>query len=305
MIILVASIIVSVALFLSVRSYEERGAVQAIRQAIEQRFDMTDAVPVSKATDIEALWSAYQPQTELTEADFYRLADPIIVSYRTSLPFLIALLVGGLTLVTLSLAMHMRRQAGGYQKIIADQEAALKQSQEKLASMMIVDELTGLSNGQHFNEVLTMECGRAVREFNPLTLMLIAIDSVSEPSLEDDFNDQQVCRITQVLERVISRPGDRVARIGASRFALILPATNEQSPMLANRLCEEVQKIELAGQRLSISIGISTMQPSASLNAENILAQTQAALTEALQNGSGQIRASIQGTQEVPLIISN
>ncbi|WP_417222046.1 GGDEF domain-containing protein [Amphritea sp.] len=299
-VILVVSIIVFAVLYLGVRAYEKRVSVQAVRLAIEHRVDEVDSVRASEATDIDALWSVYGPQVELTEGEFYQLAEPIIDSHQTFLPLFIALMAAGLTFITLGMLLNMKARTRRYDKIIADKESALKQSHEKLAAVMIIDELTGLINGRHFSEVLSTECRRAVRDFNPLTLMLVAIDKPER----GDIDDQQVGCVADVLKEAIARPGDQVARIDPYRFALLLPSTNEQSPLLAERLCQNVQNSALAGQRLSISIGSSTLQPSALLTAETILAHTESALAEAIQCGGGQVRAHTDDSTEVPVIFT-
>ncbi|WP_299195673.1 GGDEF domain-containing protein [uncultured Amphritea sp.] len=302
---LVVSILVFAALFIGIRSYEERVAVQAIRLAIEHRVDDVNYELAGKAKDIDTLWSVYGPQKELAEEEFYRLADPIVASHHTYLPLFIALMGGGLTFVMLGMGVGMAVRARQLHKVLEHKELELKQSQEKLASVTLTDELTGLANGRHFNQVLSTECRRAVREFSPLTLMLIEIDKVDAEQLPVNFADQQAGLVAEVLKGAISRPGDMAARIGNSRFAMVLPATNEQSPVLADRLCRDMHDIEVAGYPLSVSIGTSTLQPSAQLTAENILQQTEAALNEAVQNGGGLVRARTEDPRDIPVTFSN
>ena len=301
---LVVSILVFIVLFVGIRSYEERVAVQAIRLAIEHRVDQVDYEQVGMAKDIDTLWSAYGPQKEITEEDFYRLADPIVNSYHTFLPLFIALMGGVLSFVTLGMGINAAVRARHLRKVLEAKDVELKRSQEKLASVAVTDEPTGLANGRHFNQVLSTECRRAVREFSPLTLMLIELDKPETDQLPDNFSDQQACLIAEVLKSAISRPGDMAARIGTGRFAMVLPATNEQSPVLADRLCRDINDIELLGYKLSVSIGISTLQPSAQLTAEYILAQTEAALDEAIQNGGGRVRAVKEDPLDIPVTFS-
>lgn len=296
----VVSIIVFALLYAGVHAYEDKRSVQAVRLAVEHRVDVVDASQANEASDIDALWSAYGSQGALTKDEFYRLAEPIIDSHQTFLPLFMALMVGGLTFISLGMLLNMKARARHYDKIIADNERALKEAREKLAAVMIIDELTGLINRRHFSEVLSIECGRAVRDFSPLTLMLVAIDKPET----GDIDDQQVGCVVDVLKEAIARPGDQVARIDPYRFALLLPSTNEQSPLLAERLCQNVQNITLAGQRLSVSIGSSTLQPSALLTAETILAQTESALAEAIQCGGGQVRAYTDDSTEVSVIFT-
>ncbi|BBB26655.1 GGDEF domain-containing protein [Amphritea japonica] len=299
----VVSVLVFIVLFFGVRSYEERVAVQAIRLAIEHRVDEVNYELAGEARDIETLWQAYGPQQELTEEEFYSLADPIVQSHHTFLPLLIALMGGGLAFVMLGMWLNMSGRTRTYHKVIKSKELELQQSQEKLASLVVSDDLTGLANDRHFSQMLNTECRRAVREFSPLTLMLINADKIE--GAEDSSARQKLCQIATILESAISRPGDLAARIGDHRFALLLPATNEQSPVLAERLCQEVREAHTEGEALSISIGTCTMQPSVQLTAENILASVEVALNDAVANGGDQVRARTEDPRDIPVTFSN
>ena len=302
---LVISMMVFAALFIGIRSYEERVAVQAIRLAVEHRIDDVDYVLAAEANDVDTLWSVYGPQKTLTREEFYQLANPLVDRHHTYLPLFIALMGGILTFMVLGMSSGMALRVRQLHKALEHKELELKQTQEKLASVTLTDELTGLANERHFNQVLSTECRRAVREFSPLTLMLLEIDKIDAQQLPENFSDQQAGLVAEVLKQAISRPGDLAARIDSSRFAVVLPATNEQSPVLADRLCRDIHNIELAGHRLSVSIGTSTMQPSAQLTAEAILQHTDAALNEAIQNGGGLVRARTEDPSDIPVILSN
>lgn len=302
-VILVVSVLVFVALFFGVRSYEERVAVQAIRLAIEHRVDEVNYELAGKARDVDTLWEAYGPQEELAEDEFFSLADPIVASHHTFLPLFIALMGGGLTFVMFGMWLSMSGRTRTYHQVIQSKELELQQSHEKLASLVVSDDLTGLANERHFNQMLNTECRRAVREFSPLTLMLINADKLDAE--ESESSRQKLCQVAAVLGGAISRPGDLVARIADNRFALLLPATNEQSPVLAERLCREVRDIGTEGEALSLSIGICTMQPSSLLTAENILAKVDAALNDAVAQGGDQVCAKAEDPRDIPVTFSS
>ena len=301
--ILAISVLVFVALFFGVRSYEERVAVQAIRLAVEHRVEDINYELAGKARDVETLWKAYGPQDELEKDEFYSLADPIVASHHTLIPLFIALMGGGLTFVMFGMWLSLSGRTRTYHQVIQSKELELQQSQKKAASLAVSDELTGLANERHFNQMLNTECRRAVREFSPLTLMLINADKLKPEGNES--SQQKLCQVADVLERATSRPGDLVARLGDNRFALLLPSTNEQSPVLAERLCREVRGIEAEGEALSLSIGTCTMQPSALLTAENILAKVEAALDDALTKGGDQVCAKTEDPRDIPVTFSS
>jgi len=303
--IIIAALMVFSVLYVGVRSYEERVAVQAVRLAVEHRVDEVDYELVGKAKDIDELRLAYGSQKELTESDYYNLADPIVDSHHTFLPLFISLMGGGLSFVLLGMAMSLSGRSKEYHQIIEYKNQELKINQQKLAEVSILDDETGLINRRHFDSQLETECRRAVREFSPLTLLLVEIDPVRNEHISESFTAECVAHVSDLLKTAISRPGDVVARFDQRSFALLLPATNEQSPALAERLCEQVREIDISEQHLSISIGISTMQPSSLLSSVTIKQTTLKALEKARKQGGDQVCSDTEVPRDIPVTYSN
>ena len=296
-----ASLIVFSALFIGLRTYEERVAVQAVRLAVEHRVDDVDYELAGKARNIDTLWAVYGPQQELSESEFYRLADPIVESHHTFLPLFISAMGGGLTFVLLGVAFNLAGRNRAFNREMESKNLELERSRQKLAEVSITDELTGVYNLRHYQELLDTESRRAVREFAPLTLLLAEIDPVADDQATDSFSEESLNRVVDVLNANISRPGDVIARVDERRFALLLPATNEQSPVLAEKLCQQVQSIEIAEQTLSLSIGLCTMQPSSELTAERIQQQTEEALQKAMNQGGNQVCFTTEEARDIPV----
>lgn len=127
-----------------------------------------------------------------------------------------------------------------------------------------------------FMERLDIECRRCVREFSPLTVILMAIDHVQvdvEPVQQP---------LLHLLARCTSRPGDVTARLSPRLFGLILPSTNEHAVQLAEQLHQEVRAAEL---NITVSIGLVTLQASSELNAQRALALVEQQLQMAQKQG--------------------
>src|SRR5450756_806317 len=90
------------------------------------------------------------------------------------------------------------------------------------------DGLTGLANRRCFNETIEREFQRAVRNGQPLSLIMVDID------LFKTFNDQyghpagDAClrAISAAVQGVLRRPGDMAARYGGEELAILLPETD-------------------------------------------------------------------------------
>lgn len=296
-----AALMVFSALFFGLRTYEERVAVQAVRLAVEHRVDEVDYERAGKARNIDSLWSVYGPQPELSKTEFYSLADPIVASHHTLLPLFISAMAGGLTFVLLGMALNMAGRNRAYRQAMKNQNLELERSRQKLAEVSITDELTGVYNRRHYNELLDTESRRAVREFAPLTLLLAEIDPVESDPVTENLAEESVRRIAELFNANISRPGDIVARIDERRFALLLPATNEQSPVLAEKLCQQAREIEIGAQSLSLSIGLCTMQPSTELTAQEIQQQTETVLQQAISQGGDRVCVNTESASEIPV----
>src|SRR5581483_12259758 len=85
----------------------------------------------------------------------------------------------------------------------------------------------GVDNRRAFDETLDHEWKRAIRDAQPLTLIMIDIDSFK--AYNDYFGHQAgddcLVKVARTLVATLRRPADRVARYGGEEFAIILPST--------------------------------------------------------------------------------
>lgn len=116
----------------------------------------------------------------------------------------------------LAVAIH---QSALYQKLaIANQ---------KLRQLACSDGLTGIANRRLFDRTLALECQRAQREHQPLSLILGDIDffKAYNDTLGHPAGDECLQQVAQAMVQVVRRSTDLVARYGGEEFAVILPHT--------------------------------------------------------------------------------
>ncbi|WP_415883812.1 GGDEF domain-containing protein [Neptuniibacter sp. QD34_54] len=208
-------------------------------------------------------------------------------------------------LLSFLVASYLKR-VGRHVKTLRTEQANLT---EQIAETSWADPLTGLVNKLHFDEALDVECRRAVREFSPLTMMLLKIDSFKEFSDEYGVEaaEGMLQEVSSVLKNSVGRPGDMIARIDNHLFAFILPSTNEMVIQLAERCCNTIYDHGIPHQASSIekvvtlSIGVATMQPSRLLTPEYLLELSKQQLQEAEAKGGNQFHAFVDGVKEPPL----
>lgn len=186
----------------------------------------------------------------------------------------------------------------------------LSNARENTELLGALDRTTGLFNRTHFDNVTANECRRAVREFSPLSLMLIEVDYLDNYREEVGEAEGENClkQIAQNLRKRISRPGDLVARFDNERFALLLPSTNEQVAQLAAQCCADVRDLSLrhpasaVSDVVTVTIGVATMQPSSLLTPERLCEASEKALYDAQKAGRNQYIASAENISDLPSV---
>ena len=150
-------------------------------------------------------------------------------------------------------------------------EEVLRAENLKLQQLAYVDGLTLLANRRQFDEVLSAEWLRAIREETPLSLVMLDLDRFKR------FNDlyghlagDDCLRIVAgAVKASLRRPGDLLARYGGEEFALLLPVTDEAGALkVANAVRTVIQDLQLppAGNKghggiVTASLGVSTARP--------------------------------------------
>lgn len=180
----------------------------------------------------------------------------------------------------------------------SDMLVALRSQVERVAR---VDGLTGVANRQQFDISISDEIKRCVRERKDMALILVEIDSFVDFR---DINGQQraeftLQRVAQSISDSFRRAGDLVARIGESKFAVLLPGTDGAN---ATRFAEKMRRTIYAqalpfpasevADRVTVSVGLATLPPVRLHKAENAIAMAESALRSAQNNGCNQVSVS-------------
>lgn len=103
----------------------------------------------------------------------------------------------------------------------------VKQLTDALRRSAMLDGLTGLHNRGSFDQQLSREWQRSLRNGDPLALVLLDVDHFKR------FNDHyghpagDAClrAVATAVAGLARRPGDMAARVGGEEFAVLLPST--------------------------------------------------------------------------------
>jgi diguanylate cyclase (GGDEF)-like protein/PAS domain S-box-containing protein len=147
-----------------------------------------------------------------------------------------------------------------------------KKLEAQLRELSRTDGLTGIANRRAFEDALSMEWRRAMRESGAsLSLALIDIDRFKK--FNDEYGhpagDECLRLVATAISDAVQRPGDFAARFGGEEFALLLPNTDANgAKTIAERVRAAVMALAIphTGNSpldiVTISLGIATMRSS-------------------------------------------
>ena len=173
----------------------------------------------------------------------------------------------------------------------------------RLRALSATDGLTGLANRRHFDEVIRREWGRAVRERQPMTLLLMDADCFKayNDRLGHPAGDAVLRSIAEACQGNIRRPTDVAARYGGEEFAVILPGTDGVGAgLVAEQIRASLHALGIphpgtAWGTVSVSIGAASFEPGAPgspASAEDLLRRADQALYTAKRTGRNRVCSS-------------
>ena len=191
---------------------------------------------------------------------------------------------------------------------LADAQEQRDQSQEMLQTLRQqvervarIDGLTGVANRQQFGLTLDAEIKRAVRQRKSVSLLFAELDFFGDYCDINgrDKGDHTLQRVASCVSDTFRRAGDLVARVGAAKFAVVLPeADGETGEKFAEKMRRRVYELCVpfpgsdAADRITVSVGIVTVPPNRLHDRDYVIAMAENALLHAQTNGHNRISMS-------------
>ena len=178
--------------------------------------------------------------------------------------------------VTLFLAREISRRAS---------------AEDKLEELATTDALTGLKNRRKFDTAIDTEWRRAARQKTPLALLMIDADHFK--SYNDTFGhqagDEVLVGIAICISDSVRRAGDCAARYGGEEFAVLLPGLSPAEAVgVAETIRQKVRDWSDGPTVTTVSVGIASLTPSASMDWSELVKAADKALYAAKANGRNQ-----------------
>lgn len=186
------------------------------------------------------------------------------------------------------LSDDLTRGLHGEPKIIADK---LLSAMRELAFISKTDQLTGLSNRRHFEEMLEAFYEQALRYKRPLSLITLDIDFFK--AVNDAGGHATGDKLLKLISKAItkaSRRADLPGRQGGDEFSVLLPETTvDQAKAVASRIQKIVSSkpTNVNGLELNVtlSIGIADLNCGAIHNQDDLFNLADKALYKAKERG--------------------
>jgi diguanylate cyclase (GGDEF)-like protein len=127
------------------------------------------------------------------------------------------------------------------------------------------DLVTGVFNRKYFEEVITEETYRALRQKYPLVIFVISIDNFKWYNRHYGHQSgEKILRdLAKVLQKSTREKIDKVCRYDEDKFVIIIPYINWRKSLgIAERI---IKKWEEVNKEVRLSIGISQILPERSL----------------------------------------
>lgn len=134
--------------------------------------------------------------------------------------------------------------------------------------LSITDQLTGLYNRRHFNDIFHREIKNSIRQGSVLSFLMLDIDYFKQynDTYGHQLGDDTLISISHELQKTLLRDNDFVFRLGGEEFGVVISTDNCESTLkIAQNICKAISnlKIEHSGSKVldvvSVSIGAVCM----------------------------------------------
>jgi diguanylate cyclase (GGDEF)-like protein/PAS domain S-box-containing protein len=179
-----------------------------------------------------------------------------------------------------------------------------KQSEDALHRAAMLDPLTKIANRRHFDAFLEKEWQRAIRNAQPLSLVVLDVDhfKLYNDTLGHAAGDVCLQKVAHALEAHALRPTDLAARYGGEEFVLLFAETpHEAAARLAEAIRTTVEALQLPNPRsptspwITVSVGVATIVPTQLDEIEQLFVCADRAMYAAKGAGRNRVETAVAG----------
>jgi diguanylate cyclase (GGDEF)-like protein len=233
-------------------------------------------------------------------------AQPLLIEVRPHFyqtPWFVALAILasiGAAFGLFRLRTHqLRRHDREMTRMVAERTEALRLANEHLERLSLLDPLTGLANRRQLDAMLDIEWRRAARSQTPLAVVIADVDAFKayNDTLGHPEGDKCLVAVANVIRNATHRAGDLAARYGGEEFIIVIPGLAHAAALeYAQMLCRAVEARAIAHPSspvaavVTVSLGVAACTPFEQSSATDLIAQADAALYRAKNEGRNRAR---------------
>ena len=181
-------------------------------------------------------------------------------------------------------------------------EQHLKQANETLAELALLDPLTGVHNRRSFDAAMRAEWAKALRSELPVSMIYLDIDFFKKynDTYGHQSGDECLRSVAGCLIAGVRGASDCVARYGGEEFVVLLPETaTDSARATAERIAERIFALRIphSGSSFGVvtaSFGIATANPSRGGQPAELIRLADDALYTAKLGGRGRIETNFE-----------
>lgn len=180
---------------------------------------------------------------------------------------------------------------------IATRQQEICDVHRQLKEIASLDSLTGIPNRRHFEDTLTVEWKRCLRNDTPLSIVISDVDYFKQ--FNDIYGHQagDVClkAVACSLSESLFRVEDTVARYGGEEFVAILPGTDASGAYaVAERMRQSARDLGIPHERgidgrVSCSFGVASTRPTTDKMPQQLLKTADLGLYAAKNAGRNRV----------------
>lgn len=189
------------------------------------------------------------------------------------------------------------RRLTGLHRQLAAQRAELERLNVRLAEQARTDPLTNLGNRLRMREDLEVLRTRTDRYGQTYCAVLLDVDhfKLYNDNYGHPAGDEVLRRVAGAIESHC-RGGDTAYRYGGEEFLIILPEQGLKSgAAIADRLRRTIESLQIPHEAkdppgfITVSLGVSVLEPGADKSPETLLKEADRALYEAKESGRNRV----------------
>ena len=167
----------------------------------------------------------------------------------------------------------------------------LQEQADILSRLATLDPLTGVLNRRAFLDIYRTEHARAVRYQRPMAVMMLDLDEFKLVNDESGHPaGDEVLRQFADLAATMMRSSDHLCRYGGEEFCMLLTETElggamETAERIRKATAEKPFIVQGKGLRVTVSIGVSHLDPEGRESADSLIASADRALYSAKHGG--------------------